>query len=254
MDLTNKVALVTGATDGIGKETALQLAKAGATVIVHGRNPSKIEETVAQIKKATGSERLDSVQADYTSLDEVRKMAEHIKASYPHIHLLINNAGLFQIKRNETKDGFETTFGVNHLAPFLLTNLLLDTVKASAPARIVNVASMLHKNSKLDFDNLQLNTGFKGGLAYANSKVANILFTRELARRLEGTGVTAYAIHPGGVATGIGGPKNIGIAGVFFVLAKPFMDSIEDGAKTTLYCATSPDLEGVSGRYYADSR
>lgn len=252
--LTGKACLVTGATSGIGRATAEALAKLGAEVLLHGRNAEKGARVIAEIKRASGNERVSFLQADFAALADVRRLAETVLARAPRLHRLINNAGLFALKRALTKDGFELTFGVNHLAPFLLTNLLLDRLKESAPARIVVVASAGHRGPPLDFDDLQTERGYRGMRAYQGSKLANILFTRALAKRLVGTGVTVNALHPGLVNTGIGGGAtglgSILIRAAFSLLGK----SPEEGARGVVYLATSREVEGMSGGYFVDER
>jgi NAD(P)-dependent dehydrogenase (short-subunit alcohol dehydrogenase family) len=248
--MNDKLYLVTGATSGIGKVTAMALAAQGARVVVGGRNRQKAEKTVAWIKAETGNEAVDYLLADFASLDAVREMAAQFRARYDRLDVLINNAGAFYATRRESADGIELTLAVNHLAPFLLTHLLLDLLKASAPARIVNVASDAHERATMDFDNLEFKHGYSMMGAYGRSKLGNILFTYELARRLEGSGVTANALHPGFVATNIGADN----LPVFGSLLKKVVNnaalSVEEGAETTIYLATSPEVEGVTGRYF----
>ncbi len=199
--MNGKICLVTGGTNGIGKSTALELARMGATVIVVGRDAQKTSHVLEEIRAASGNQNVNSLLADLSSQQEVRGLADQFKSKYSRLHVLINNAGGFFMRRQIRVDGIEMTFALNHLASFLLTNLLLDTIKASAPARIINVSSNAHTSGKIEFDNLQGEREY-GPRAYDNSKLANILFTMELARRLEGTGVTVNALHPGFVATG----------------------------------------------------
>ena len=196
-ELDGRVVLVTGSTDGIGKATALELARRGATVLLHGRNIRKGEAAVADIRRITGSDRLHLYIADFSSQEQVRRLAAQVKEEHDRLHLLINNAGTFEPERKITEDGWETTFSVNYLAPFLLTHELLDLLKASAPSRIINVASIAHWNGAMDWDNLQGEKSYQGFAAYALSKLALILFTYSLAERLQGTGVTANCLHPG---------------------------------------------------------
>jgi NAD(P)-dependent dehydrogenase (short-subunit alcohol dehydrogenase family) len=187
--------------------------------------------------------------ADVSSQEEIRRLADEFKEAYPRLDVLINNAGVFRSKRITSADGIEMTFAVNHLAYFLLTNLLLDVLKASAPSRIVNVSSRDHSNATIDFDDLQGEKGYKGAKAYSQSKLANVLFTYELTRRLEGTGVTANCLHPGVVGTNFGS----GVSGVFGFMVralKPLMKSPEKGAETSIFLASSPEVEGLSGRYF----
>ena len=248
--MTGKVCLVTGATAGIGKITATALAARGAELVISGRNRPKTEETVLEIKTSTGNNNVNYLLADFSDLDQVRELAGNIHEKYDQLHLLVNNAGAFFNKRIPTSYGVEMTFLVNHLAPFLLTNLLLDTLRKSAPARILNISSDGHRQGKLDFEDLEMNKGYFGMKAYGRSKLANILFTYELARRLQGSGVTANALHPGHVATDIW--KND--FGLFGPALKWFMSQIalspEEGAENSIYLASSPEATGVTGKYF----
>ncbi|CAN5637284.1 hypothetical protein BH24ACT21_BH24ACT21_06280 [soil metagenome] len=202
--MEGKVCLVTGATSGIGKVTAHELAKQGATVVIVGRSRQKVEATVEEINSRTGNQSVEYLLADLSSQKEIRSLAREFKSRYDRLDVLVNNAGAVFAEYGETEDGVERTFAVNHLNYFLLTNLLLDVLEASAPSRIVNVASGAHQGAELDFDDLGAKQNYGFMRAYGRSKLANIMFTYELARRLEGTGVTANALHPGSVATGIG--------------------------------------------------
>ena len=251
--MTSIVALITGATSGIGRATAMALAAKGATVVVHGRSREKAEETAHAVSEATGAHTVEPIVADFAELDQVRRMAAEFRTRHSRVHVLVNNAGLVAFDRRTTADGFEAHFGVNHLAPFLLTNLLLERLKASAPARIVNVSSALHARGRIDFDDLQTKRGYRSVGAYAASKLANVLFTTELARRLDGTGVSANSLHPGVVATGLGADAS-GVVGFGWRMAKMFMIKPEKGARTSIYLATSPEVEGVSGRYFDNCR
>ena len=245
-----KTCIVTGASSGIGRVTALELARMGAHLGLVCRDRRRGEETVAEIRQKTGSDAVDLLLADLASQQEIRRVAGEILARYPRIDVLLNNAGVVNLRHSTTIDGIETVFAVNHLAYFLLTNLLLDRLKASAPARIVNVASEAHKFSKgIDFDDLGHEHSFKSMRVYGHSKLANVLFTYELARRLEGTGVTVNCLHPGAVATRLG-QNNGRIAGVLIKLLAPLFRTPEQGAATSIYLATSPEVEGVSGRYF----
>lgn len=249
--LTGKTCLITGATDGIGKVTARELSAMGATVIIHGRNPAKTEQAVRDIQQTTGSDRIDSVLADFAELAQVRTLAAQITERYDRLDVLVNNAGLIMMRRTETADGFETMFGVNHLGPFLLTNLLLDLITASAPARIVNVASSAHLRGKLDFDDLQYTQNYNARQAYANSKLANVLFTYELARRLASTDVTVNALHPGVVGTNLAMNNLPGLLRPIgrWVFHR-FTISAEEGARTMIHLAASPEVEGITGKYF----
>ena len=247
-----KVALVTGGTSGIGKATATALAAMGADVVVVGRDRGRGEGAAEEIRAQTGG-RVDLALADLSSQAEVRSLAEEFKRRYDRLDVLVNNAGLVQSTRTETPDGLESTFAINHLAPFLLTNLLLDTLKESAPSRVVTVSSEAERWGNIDFDDLQSKKRYRGFPVYGMTKLANIMFTYELAGRLEGTGVTATCMHPGAVNTRFG-TNNTGPMTILFRLFKPFMRSPEQGADTVIWLASSPDVEGVSGRYYADRK
>ncbi|HLZ21648.1 MAG TPA: SDR family oxidoreductase [Ktedonobacterales bacterium] len=247
--MDGRVCVVTGATSGIGYVTARELARRGATVTVVGRNRDRTARCVAQIRQETGSEAVDSLLADLSSMTQVRALAEAVKARHTRLDVLVNNAGAIFLTRHTTVDGYEMTFALNHLAPFLLTNLLLDRLKASVPARIVTTASVAHTGAKIAFDDPNFQHSFYNAWsAYSQSKLANIMFTYELARRLEGTGVTANAFHPGVVASGFA--HNGPLLSVAMTLARPMMVSAEEGAKTAIYVASSPAVEGVTGQYF----
>ena len=251
ISLKGKNALVTGATNGIGLVTARELAGLGAQVTIVSRNAEKCAAVAGLITSDTGNP-VEFIAADLSTLAGVMQAAAGFKQRHTQLHVLVNNAGGFFIKRIITSDGFEMTFALNHLGYFLLTNLLLDVLKASAPARIVNVASGLHRNAKLDFDNLQGEKHYAGFRAYGQSKLANVLFTYELARRLEGSGVTANAAHHGYVNTGLS-LNNGSFFRVFAKLsARLFGRPPEEGARTSIYLASSPEVEGVTGKYFAD--
>jgi NAD(P)-dependent dehydrogenase (short-subunit alcohol dehydrogenase family) len=251
--MLDKVCIVTGATSGIGRVTALELARMGATVVLMARRPERGEEARAAIVAETGNDRVELILADFASLAEVRRAAEIFLARHDRLHVLVNNAGLYADKRRLSADGYELTFAVNHLAPFLLTNLLLDTLKASAPARVVTVASGAHVGAEINFDDLQGAKRYSGFAAYGASKLANILFTYELARRLEGSGVTANCLHPGFVGTNFG-QSDGGPVAIFFRAARPFILTPEQGAQTSIHLAASPEVEGLTGRYYVNRR
>src|SRR5918997_4381151 len=247
----DQICLITGATSGIGKATAMGLANMGASVVMVGRDRGRGEAAMAEIKERSGNASVDLILADLSSQKEVRRLADEFKEAHPRLDVLINNAGVFRSERITTADGIEETFAVNHLAYFLLTNLLLGTLGAGAPSRIVNVASADHSNATIDFDDLQGEKGYTGAKAYSQSKLANVLFTHELARRLRGTGVTANCLHPGVVGTNLGS----GVSGAFgFVVRalRPLMKSPEKGAETSVYLASSPEVEGSSGGYFVN--
>lgn len=253
-NMKNKVVLITGGTNGIGEVAALELAKKGATVVVAARNPEKTERVLAEMRndpEVTG--KFDSIIANLASLDQVRHLAEEFLSRYDHLDVLINNAGAIFMQREESEDGYEKTFAVNHLSHFLLTNLLLDRIKASAPARIINVSSGAHVGARLDFSDLQSEDGYSNFKAYARSKLANIYFTFSLDKRLNGDGVTVNTMHPGFVATNFG-RSNGGIYNFIFKLTQIFAKSPEEGAETIIYLASSPEVAGVSGKYFVDCK
>jgi retinol dehydrogenase-12 len=248
-----KTILVTGGTSGIGFEAARVMAGMGHRVLLHGRTEAKGGAAIKAIKRAAPSADVALVCADFSSLADVRRLAEEVATRHARLDVLLNNAGGAWFTRTLTRDGYESTFAVNHLAPFLLTCLLLERLKASAPARIVTVASAAHRRAQLDFDDLMNTTDYKMMNAYGRSKLANILFTRALARRLAGTGVTANALHPGVVRTHIGQRNFVArIVGQLVMLAVAVPAT--EGAKTSIYLATSPEVEGQTGGYYKDCR
>ena len=251
--MQDKICLITGGTNGIGKSTAQALAEMGAMVVIVGRNASKAAQVVEEIRTLTGSKNVAYLLADLSSQRDVRRLAEEFKSKYQYLHVLINNAGAANLQRQLSVDRIEMTFALNHLAPFLLTNLLLDTIKASSMARIINVSSDAHAFGKIEFDNLQGERAY-GFKTYGNSKLANILFTIELAHRLVGTGVTVNALHPGLVATGFG--KNTGgvIASLFGIIAPLVALSPAKGAETSIYLASSASVDGITGKYFYKSR
>jgi len=252
-EMEGRVCLVTGATSGIGLVTARALAERGADVTLLARTPAKAEAVVAGIKEQTGNPNVSALIADLSVREQVRRAAGEFRARHDHLHVLVNNAGAVFGRRRESADGIEMTLALNHLAPFLLTNLLLDMLKASAPARVVTVASAAHTGAHIPFDDLQHRRRYFAFGVYGETKLANILFTYELARRLEGSGVTANALHPGFVASNFG-RGDTRFWDVAFTLARPFAISAERGAQTSIYLATSPEVEGISGRYFANRR
>jgi retinol dehydrogenase 14 len=245
-NMTGKVCMVTGANSGIGKETAKGLAKLGANVIMVCRNRERGQQALNEIKATGGGGNIELMLCDLSSQKSVRGLAADFEKSHARLDVLVNNAGLMNRYRSETVDKLEATFAVNHLGYFLLTNLLLDVIRRSAPARVINVASATHKFGAIDFDDLQNEKRYRAFGAYSDSKLANVLFTYELARRLEGTRVTANCLHPGGVATNIFHtlPK------AMEALIKLVTKGPEKGAETSLYLASSPEVEGVTGKYF----
>ena len=251
--MAGKTVLVTGATAGIGRATAMGLATMGANVAITGRDRARTEGAAREIRAADGRQ-VDLFVADLSSQSEVRRLADEMLQTYPRIDVLVNNVGGYWNTRHVTPDGFEHTFALNHLAPFLLTNLLLDRLKQSAPARVVTVASNAHATGQIDFDDLQGERSYSGSRAYNQSKLANILFTYELARRLQASAVTANALHPGVVNTSFGAEDPRGIQRLIIPFARPFMKTPAQGAATSIHLASAPDLEQVTGRYFANSK
>ena len=249
--MEGKVVLITGGTSGIGRAAATSLAAMGAEVVVSGRNKERGEAALREIRDASGNEKVSLILADLSVQAEVRALAEGFRQSHDRLDVLVNNAGLIQSKRTETPDGLELTLAVNHLAPFLLTNLLLDLLKESAPSRIITVSSEARRGATIDFDDLQSERRYRGFPVYAMTKKANILFTYELAEQLERTGVVANCLHPGGVNTNFG-QYNRGPMALLFRVLKPFMRSPEAGADNIVYLAASPEAGEISGKYLKD--
>ena len=247
--MAGKTCILTGANTGIGKATALGLAKMGATVVMVCRSLERGEAAMAEIKRGSGNDSVSLLLADLSSRAAIHRLAADFKAKYPNLHVLINNAGIIPKKRTVAEDGLETQFAVNHVAYFLLTNLLLDQLKASAPSRIINVSSQVHNGASIDFDDLQSERSYSPTRVYGWTKLANVLFTYELAHRLEGTRVTVNCLHPGTVATNMLADYMPG--GLRF-MAKMIGVSSEEGARTSLFLATSPEVEGVSGKYFVN--
>src|SRR5262249_4112739 len=246
--MTGKTCIVTGANSGIGKVTAQELARQGARVVLVCRDRGRGESAASDIKRATGNPNVELMLCDLSSQAEIRRFASEFKSTHDRLDVLVNNAGVYLRKRTTTVDGIESTFAVNHLGYFLLTNLLLDLLKRSAPARVISVSSGAHASGHINFEDLQGEQSYGGVRAYCHSKLANILFTRELAKRLAGTGVTANCLHPGAVSTGIF--RNLPKLLELIVLA--FTMSPEKGARTSIYLATSPEVEGITGRYFVN--
>ncbi len=252
-DMAGKTVVITGANSGIGYETAVALARAGAHTVITARNRPRGEAAAARIRRRSGNPEVDLVLFDLASIASVRAGAAQILERCDRIDVLINNAGVVLSDRRQSHDGFEATFATNHLGPYFLTQLLLDRIKRSAPARIVNVSSVIYRSvAGLDFDDLQTYANYNPMTAYGRSKLANIYFTTELARRLAGTGVTANCLHPGIVRTGFGRHGDAkGVLAIGVALAQPFMLSPRRGARTSVYLASSPDVAGITGEYFA---
>ena len=253
VDMSGKVCLITGANSGIGKATALGLAKLDATVVIVSRDKDKGEAALIEIRMLSGNKNTDAMVADLSSQDSVRELAHDFMARYKKLHVLINNAGIFLPRRVLTVDGLEATFATNHLGHFLLTNLLLNELKSSAPARIINITSSAHYGTEIDFEDLQGEKKYGGYHAYSQSKLANVLFTYQLAKQLEGTGVTVNCLHPGVVRTGFA-KDQAGLMNILFRIGSPFMMSPEKSAKAVIYLAASPELEGVSGKFFSKGK
>ncbi len=250
--ITGRTVLVTGGSGGIGLATAAGLAGLGARVGIVGRDPARTKTAAAGLRGSGGE--VDVFVADLSSQQEVRRLAEQVLAEYPRLDVLVNNVGGYWATRQTTVDGLERTFAVNHLAPFLLTNLLLDRLRSSAPGRVVTVSSGAHAMGAIDFEDLQGERDYSGQRAYNQSKLANVMFTYELARRHQGSGVTANALHPGVVRTNFGREDSKGWMRLMLPVIRPFLKNPERGAATSVYLASSPDVEGVTGRYFVNSK
>src|SRR6266852_1199161 len=246
--MKDKVVMITGANSGIGRATSLSLAKMGATIVMVARNKERGEAARSEIIKESQNNSVDLLLADLSSLESVRQLATEFQKKYSKLHVLINNAGLFNQRRHVTTDGYENTFATNYLAPFLLTNLQLDPLKANAPSRIINVSSVGHYNGHINFDDLNLEKEYGGWKAYGQSKLALVLFTHELAKKLQGTGVTVNAVHAGTLATNIWS-RPLGPEGFIMALPKLFMKTPKQGAETIAYLASSPDAKDLNGEY-----
>jgi retinol dehydrogenase 14 len=250
MSMAGKTVLVTGATGGIGKATALELARQSASVCIVARDKTKGEAVLEEIRTATGNTKLELFVADLSSMNDVRRVAQEFKAKHTKLDVLVNNAGGSFDTRQTTIDGLEYTFAFNHLAYFLLTNLLLDVLKANTPSRIINVSSGAQANGKIDFDDLMAEKRYASFNAYSASKLANVMFTYALARRLAGTGVTVNALHPGLVGTGFGSNAKSALWRGLAALVKVFAMSPQKGAETSVYLASSNEVKGISGKYF----
>jgi len=248
--MKGKRVVVTGASRGIGRETALALGRMGADLSLVVRDAGRGDAVAEEVRATSGGGDVDVFVADLSSMAEIRRVAAEFLAKHDTIDVIVNNAGVLLMDRQITKDGYEATFATNHLAYFLLTELLLDAVKKAPAGRIVNVASEAHHRGTIDFDDLMGEKSYAGWRAYGASKLANILFTSELARRLEGTGVTTNSLHPGVIASGFA-LNNKGVVGTLWKLASPFLTSSENGAKTTIFLATDPSVARVSGKYFS---
>lgn len=251
-DINGKVCLVTGANSGIGKATAIGLGKMGATVVMVCRNKERGEAAAKEVVSKTGNKSVSLLMADLLSQAEIRRLAREFESAFDRLHVLVNNAGSYFPNYGTSEDGIERTFALNSLAPFLLTNLLLDRMKAGAPSRVVNVSSVAHYSGWIRLEDLNGQKGYRGTSAYSRSKLVLVLFTKELARRLEGSGVTANSLHPGAIRTNIW--QHTGIFSPLTLVASRFMRGPGKGAETVLFLASSPDVEGVSGKYFDDMK
>jgi NAD(P)-dependent dehydrogenase (short-subunit alcohol dehydrogenase family) len=252
-DLHGQVIVITGGNSGIGKESAVSLARMGATVVITARNPAKGEAALADIRQRSGSSSVDVMALDLADFASIRGFAAELLERFDRLDVLVNNAGGIISDRNHTAQGFELTFGANHLGHFLLTDLLLDRLVQSAPSRVITVASIAHRYALggLAFDDLQSDLGYNSMDVYAKSKLANLMFSNELARRLDGTGVTSNALHPGAIRSGFGRSDHArGIDRVAMIVGAPFLRSAKSGSKTIVYLASSPDVAGATGGYY----
>ncbi|XP_070842549.1 retinol dehydrogenase 11-like [Chaetodon trifascialis] len=249
--LDGKTVVITGANAGIGKETAIDLAKRGAKIIMACRDMDRAQAAVKEVIESSGNQQVTCMKLDLADTKSIREFAEAINKGEPQLNILINNAGIMICPYGKTADGFEMQIGVNHLGHFLLTHLLIDLIKRSAPARIITVSSMAHSYGSINLDDINSEKSYNKRGAYCQSKLANVLFIRLLAKKLEGTGVTTYSLHPGVIQTELwrhlSGPQQL-----VMKMAKPFTKSPVQGAQTTIYCAVEPSLEKESGRYYSD--
>ncbi len=252
-DMQGKVCLVTGATSGIGNAAALALARLHATVVLVGLDPAECLQVTESIRSKTNNPEVHHLAADLSIQQEIHRICDEFKRHFSRLDLLINNAGAVFLNRQQTEDGIEKTFALNHLSYFLLTNLLMDLLVASAPSRIINVTSAIHEQASLDFDDLQNRRGYNGVVAYSRSKLANVIFTYELANRLWGTGVTANALHPGYVSSNLG-KNNAGFLKPLINWIHLGGSSPEEAARSILYLACSPKVNGITGRYFVKEK
>jgi NAD(P)-dependent dehydrogenase (short-subunit alcohol dehydrogenase family) len=256
MNMRDKTVVVTGATNGIGKVTALELARLGARVLIVGRDPKRGEATLEEIRAQSGNANVELLLADLSLMSETRRLAQEVSAKTGKLDVLVNNAGAIFTEREETREGLEKTFALNHMSYFLLTNLLLETLKASGNARVVNVSSDAHRIGALNFEDLQARNGFNSMRVYGQSKLMNVLFSNELARRLQGTGVTSNALHPGVVATGFAQGSS-GVWGWIFKLLRfvpGAMVTPQQGARTSIHLASSDAVNGITGLYFSNQK
>jgi retinol dehydrogenase-14 len=252
--MNGKTVLITGGTGGIGKAAAIALASMGARIGITGRDRVRAERAAVEISRASSDSTVDVFVGDLSSQAEVRRLADEVVAAYSRLDVLVNNVGGFWAHRHLTADGLEHTFALNHLAPFLLTSLLLPLLKASAPARVVTVSSAAQSMGRIDFDDLMGDAKYSGQRAYNQSKLANVMFTYELAKQLQGTRVTATVLHPGITSTGFGAEDTARGWRPLIAVMRPFMKSPEQGAETSVYLASSPEVEGITGRYFANRK
>ncbi|XP_068199952.1 retinol dehydrogenase 12-like [Antennarius striatus] len=249
--LDDRTVIITGANTGIGKETAIDLAKRGAKIIMACRDMEKAQAAMKEVTESSGNQNVVCMKLDLGDTNSIREFAEAINSGEPKVNILINNAGVMSCPFGKTADGFEMQIGINHFGHFLLTYLLIDLIKRSAPARIVNVSSMAHSWGSINLEDINSEKSYDKNRAYAQSKLANVLFTRSLAKRLEGTGVTTYSLHPGVVQTDL--YRHLpGAQRAVVKLVSPFTKSSIQGAQTNIYCAVEPSLDNESGGYYSD--
>ncbi|MFW9954458.1 MAG: SDR family oxidoreductase [Candidatus Thorarchaeota archaeon] len=250
--MKDRICLITGASSGIGKATALELAKMNAQVVIVARNKDRGKAVVSEIIAASGNSNVDLIVADLSSQKDIRQLVQEFKSKYNQLHVLVNNAGTYSTVRSITEDGLETTFAVNYLAPFLLTNLLLDVLKANAPSRVVNVAGAYHRKATMNFDDLMSEQDYSGTKANNMAKLGLVLFTYELARKLKGTGVTSNCLHPGAIATGLieKDPNYPRSSLMIYRLFSRFFSKPEKGAETPVYLASSDEVADITGKYF----